>query len=115
MAEARRLGGLRRRREVAVSGAFDFVGLQNVPDIRRLLEVAMLDTLESAVQGKQVLPESVFDVEPVDSESTVEVESSSPLNGGSRTWRPASRRNKPSSCGCKRLTPSTQLRSMPVT
>ena len=45
MAEARRLGGLRRRREVAVSGAFDFVGLQTVADIRRLLEVAVLDTL----------------------------------------------------------------------
>ena len=45
MAEARRLGGLRRRREVAVSGAFDFVGLETVGDIRRLLEVAVLDTL----------------------------------------------------------------------
>jgi len=45
MAEARRLGGLRRRREVAVSGAYDFVGLQSVADIRRLLEVAVLDTL----------------------------------------------------------------------
>ena len=45
MAEARRLGGLRRRREGAVSGAFDFVGLETVADIRRLLEVAVLDTL----------------------------------------------------------------------
>ena len=45
VAEARRLGGLRRRREVAVSGAFDFVGLETVGDIRRLLEVAVLDTL----------------------------------------------------------------------
>ncbi len=45
MAEARRLGGLRRRREVALSGAYDFVGLQSVADIRRLLEVAVLDTL----------------------------------------------------------------------
>ena len=45
MAEARRLGGLRRRREVAVSGAFDFVGLETVGDIRRLLEVTVLDTL----------------------------------------------------------------------
>ena len=44
-AEARRLGGLRRRREVAVSGAYDFLGLQSVGDIRRLLEVAVLDTL----------------------------------------------------------------------
>ena len=45
VAEARRLGGLRRRREVAVSGAFDFVGLETVADVRRLLEVAVLDTL----------------------------------------------------------------------
>ena len=45
VAEARRLGGLRRRREVAVSGAYDFVGLQSVTDIRRLVEVAVLDTL----------------------------------------------------------------------
>lgn len=45
VAEARRLGGLRRRREVAVSGAFEFVGLETVVDIRRLLVVAVLDTL----------------------------------------------------------------------
>ena len=45
VSEARRLGGLRRRREVAVSGAFDFVGLETVADIRRLLVVAVLDTL----------------------------------------------------------------------
>ena len=43
--EARRLGGLRRRREVAVAGAYDFQGLSTVTDIRRLLEVATLDTL----------------------------------------------------------------------
>ena len=45
MAEARRLGGLRRRREVAVSGAYEFAGLQSVTGIRRILEVAVLDTL----------------------------------------------------------------------
>ncbi len=43
-AEARRLGGLRRR-EVAVTGAFEFPGLESVADIRRLLEIAVLDTL----------------------------------------------------------------------
>ena len=108
--EARRLGGLRRRREVAVSGAFDFVGLETVVDIRRLLVVAVLDTLglensiarnrtlaylatsaikllevgeleqrleslEAAVLGQKSLPESVFDVDPVDSGFTVEAES----------------------------------------
>ncbi len=45
VAKARRLGGLRRRREVAVIGTYDFAGLANVEDIRRLLEVAALDAL----------------------------------------------------------------------
>ena len=45
VAEARRLGGLRRRREVAVSGAYEFNGLGRVADLRRLLEIAALDTL----------------------------------------------------------------------
>lgn len=43
--EAQRLGRLRRRREVAMAGAFDFVGLLTVADIRRLLEMAAFDTL----------------------------------------------------------------------
>ncbi len=43
--EARRLGGLRRKREVTVSGAYEFEGLETVSGIRRLLEVAVLDTL----------------------------------------------------------------------
>ena len=45
IAEARKLGGLRRRREIAVSGAYEFNGLDNVSDIRRLIEIAVLDTL----------------------------------------------------------------------
>ena len=45
VAEARRLGGLRRRREVAVTGAYEFNGLESVADIRRILEIAVLDTL----------------------------------------------------------------------
>ena len=110
VAEARRLGGLRRRREVAVSGAYEFAGLQTVADIRRILEIGVLDTLglensiarartlaylamtaikllevgeleqrlaalEGALHGQKSLPESVFDVDPTGSESTVEVES----------------------------------------
>ncbi len=43
--EARRLGGLRRRREATVSGAYDFEGLETVADIRRLVHVAVIDTL----------------------------------------------------------------------
>ncbi len=45
VAEARRLGGLRRRREVAVSGAYEFDGLETVAGLRRLLVIAALDTL----------------------------------------------------------------------
>jgi hypothetical protein len=45
-AEARRLGGQRRRREKVVSGAYDFEGLGSVESIRRLIEVAAVDTLQ---------------------------------------------------------------------
>ncbi len=45
IAEARRLGGLRRRREVAVAGAYEFNGLETIADLRRLLDIAALDTL----------------------------------------------------------------------
>lgn len=45
VAEARRLGGQRRRRERVVAGAYDFEGLGSVPSIRRLVEVAVMDTL----------------------------------------------------------------------
>lgn len=43
--EARRLGGLRRKREATLSGAYDFETLATVDGIRRLIEVAVLDTL----------------------------------------------------------------------
>ena len=45
MSEARRLGGLRRRRERTVSVAYDFAGLGTIPEIRRLIEVAAMDVL----------------------------------------------------------------------
>jgi hypothetical protein len=45
VAEGRRLGGLRRRRERTVSAAYDFEGLCTIPQIRRPVEVAMLDVL----------------------------------------------------------------------
>jgi hypothetical protein len=44
-ADARRLGGLRRRRERTLVGAYELAGLASVPDIRRLFEIALLDTL----------------------------------------------------------------------
>ena len=43
--EARRLGGHRRRREGTLSGAYDFEGLTSVDASRRLLEIAVLDSL----------------------------------------------------------------------
>jgi hypothetical protein len=45
--EARRLGGQRRKREVTLSGAYDLEGIDNIPGIRRVLEIATLDTLSS--------------------------------------------------------------------
>ena len=55
--EARRLGGLRRRRERTVAGAYEFAGLGKVADIRRLLEVAVIDTLslENSVARSRTL------------------------------------------------------------
>ena len=43
--EARRLGGQRRKKEVMLAGAYDLEGLDNIPGIRRVLEIATLDTL----------------------------------------------------------------------
>lgn len=56
-AEARRLGGQRRKRERVVSGAFDFDGLASIPEILRLVEVAALDTLglENSVARNRTL------------------------------------------------------------
>ncbi|MFW6175046.1 MAG: hypothetical protein ACOC5K_04635 [Chloroflexota bacterium] len=56
-AEARRLGGLRRRRERTVTGAYQLEGLGSVGEIRRLLEIAVLDTLglENSVSRARTL------------------------------------------------------------
>jgi hypothetical protein len=56
-AEARRLGGLRRRREKALAGAFDFSGLGTIEAIRRILEVATIDALglENSIARARVL------------------------------------------------------------
>jgi hypothetical protein len=39
-AEARRLGGLRRRKESTIVGAYEVGELDNVADLRRLLQIA---------------------------------------------------------------------------
>ena len=57
VAEARRLGGLRRRRETALAGTYAFDGLGTVGQIRRLVEVAVIDTLglESSIARARTL------------------------------------------------------------
>ena len=55
--EARRLGGLRRKREATLTGAYEFETLDTVAGIRRLLEVAALDTLshENSISRNRTL------------------------------------------------------------
>ena len=57
VAEAGRLGGLRRRREKTVAAAYDLEGLATVDQIRRLLEIAVADTLglENSIARSRVL------------------------------------------------------------
>ena len=43
--QARKLGGQRRKREGTLQGAYDFEGLATVADIRRLMEIAVMDAL----------------------------------------------------------------------
>lgn len=43
--EARRLGGLRRAREHTVGGAYEVDGLASVAQVRRLLEIGVVDCL----------------------------------------------------------------------
>jgi len=45
VAEARKLGGLRKRREAALVGAYDLEGLNSLAVLERVLEIALLDTL----------------------------------------------------------------------
>jgi hypothetical protein len=55
--EARRLGGQRRRRERIVAEVYDFEGLDSIPKIRRVVEIAVLDTfgLENSVNRNRTL------------------------------------------------------------
>jgi hypothetical protein len=45
VAEAQRLGGVRRKRERTIAAAYDFTGLGSIDAIRRILEVATTDAL----------------------------------------------------------------------
>jgi hypothetical protein len=44
-AEARRLGGIRRRKESTVAVAYDLPGLDTVAGIRRVLDIVVADTV----------------------------------------------------------------------
>ena len=45
VAEAQRLGGLRRKREKTLALAYDFEGLRDTNQVYRILEIALVDTL----------------------------------------------------------------------
>ena len=57
VAEAGRLGGLRRRREKTVAAAYDLEGLDTIQQVRRLLQIAVMDTLglENSIARSRVL------------------------------------------------------------
>ena len=56
-AEARRLGGLRRRKEGTIAVAYDLPGLNSVAGIRRLLDIVVTDGvgLENGIARLRVL------------------------------------------------------------
>jgi hypothetical protein len=61
-AEARRLGGLRRKREGAVQGAYLVEGTNSIASVRRFLDVAMFDLLsiENSVARDRALISGVL-------------------------------------------------------
>jgi hypothetical protein len=56
-ADARRLGGLRRKREKTLASAYDLQGLDTVPAIRRIVEIATFDafSLDNSVARCRLL------------------------------------------------------------
>ena len=57
VAESRRVGGSRRKREVTLAGVYDLESVITVRDIQRLIEIAVFDTLalENSVQRNRTL------------------------------------------------------------
>ena len=55
--EARRLGGMRRRREATVAGAYELDGLSDVGGLRRVLDIVTADmlSLENTIARGRVL------------------------------------------------------------
>jgi hypothetical protein len=57
-ANARRLGGQRRRRESTLAGAYDVEGLDTVASIRRVIEIVTFDALgmdNSVARGRLLI------------------------------------------------------------
>ncbi len=56
-AEARRLGGQRRRREQITAGAYGIEALETADDIRRVIEIAVIDalSLENSIPRSRAL------------------------------------------------------------
>jgi len=56
-AEARKLGGLRRRKEGTIAVAYDLPGLDSIAGIRRLLDIVVVDAvgLDNSVARSRVL------------------------------------------------------------
>ena len=57
-AEARRLGGLRRKRESTLQGAYEITGVGSLDDLLRILEVVTFDALSldnSIARGRLLL------------------------------------------------------------
>jgi hypothetical protein len=58
MQEARRLGGLRRRREKTLAGAYDVEGVESVAQIRRVIDIVIFDALgleNSVARGRLLI------------------------------------------------------------
>ena len=58
VAEGRRLGGSRRRKEATVAGAYDIEGLDTVPQLRRIVAIVLTDALSmenSVARGRLLL------------------------------------------------------------
>jgi len=57
VAEARKLGGIRRRRERTLAGAYELAGIRTVDDLLRIVEIAIFDLLglESSIARARAL------------------------------------------------------------
>ncbi len=58
VAEARRLGGARRKREATLAGAYDLDGVETVEGLRRIIEIVIADALgvdNSIARGRLLL------------------------------------------------------------